>query len=107
MDVDKNINPDRFPEDDTYELERNNEDFEIAPWKDKRDKKEHIPTKGKSTLLHTEGKREEEEVSAFRSGVGDNDDLMVKLPESEEVKLPFQYASRYRGRKKHETEIYP
>lgn len=107
MAVDKNKNPDSFPEDETYDLGQNSENFVIAPWEDKRDKKEYIPAKGKSTLLHTEGGHEEEEISAFHSGIGDKDDLLVKLPETEELEIPFQYAARHKGRKEHRTTIYP
>jgi hypothetical protein len=48
-----------------------------------------------------------EKKHAFHSGIGDNDDLLVKQPASEDQTMPFQYAARMRGRRKHETLIHP
>lgn len=45
--------------------------------------------------------------NAIHSGIGDNDDLMVKKPQSEDATEEFQYAARLRGKKRHETMIYP
>jgi len=44
---------------------------------------------------------------AFRSGIGDNDDLQVKQPAGESQSIPFQYAARLRGRKRNEVMMYP
>lgn len=44
---------------------------------------------------------------AIHSGIGDNDDLLVKQPKEEDVTESFQYASRLRGKKRHNTMIYP
>ena len=107
MEIDENVNPDSFERDDAYELGRNDEDFEIDPWEDKRNRKDPVASKGQSTLLHTQGKESHEEVNAIRSGIGDNDDLYVKVPQEEVIEESFQYAARHRGRKKHETVIYP
>jgi uncharacterized membrane protein len=32
---------------------------------------------------------------------------LVKQPVAEDINMPFHYASRYRGKQKHETMIYP
>lgn len=45
--------------------------------------------------------------NAIHSGIGDNDDLFVKRPAKEDVTEDFQYATRLRGKKRHETMIYP
>ncbi|MES9780227.1 PA14 domain-containing protein [Bacillus thuringiensis] len=45
--------------------------------------------------------------NAIHSGIGDNDDLFTKSPQKEDVVEDFQYAARLRGKKKHETMIYP
>ncbi len=45
--------------------------------------------------------------SAIHSGIGDNDDLFVKRPNKEDVTEEFQYAARLRGKKRHDTMIYP
>lgn len=45
--------------------------------------------------------------NAIHSGIGDNDDLFVKRPKEEDVTETFKYATRLRGKKQHETMIYP
>lgn len=45
--------------------------------------------------------------NAIHSGVGDNDDLLVKQPAKEDVTEEFQYAARLRGKKRHQAMIYP
>jgi hypothetical protein len=45
--------------------------------------------------------------NAIHSGIGDNDDLFVKRPKQEDVTETFKYAARLRGKKRHETLIYP
>lgn len=100
------VNPDPLEE---LEEDTKQEDhkYNIDPWVDKKEKKEFIPSKGTSTKIYTDGKARDKEVSAFKSGIGDNDDLFVKQPDTEEMELDFKYAARLRGKKKHETMIYP
>lgn len=105
--MEKQLNPDSPIELEDHEIDRNDEDFQVDPWVNKHNKQPSVEAKGSSTLLHTEGKGETQETSAFHSGIGDHDDLLVKKPEEESIMLPFQYAARHRGRKKHETMIYP
>jgi PA14 domain len=69
--------------------------------------KPYIESSGQSTIHYTKGKAERDETYAIHSGIGDNDDLFVKAPAKEELEIPFQYAARYRGKKKHQTMIYP
>jgi hypothetical protein len=45
--------------------------------------------------------------NAIHSGIGDNDDLFVKRPQQEDITEEFEYAARLRGKKRHETPIYP
>ncbi|MCY9186612.1 PA14 domain-containing protein [Bacillus halotolerans] len=45
--------------------------------------------------------------NAIHSGIGDNDDLFVKRPKEENAEEQFQYAARLRGKKRHDTQIYP
>lgn len=45
--------------------------------------------------------------NAIHSGIGDNDDLFVKRPKTEDTTEDFQYAARLRGKKRHDTLIYP
>lgn len=100
-------NPDPLSDQDELanQIPPNYQDDE--PWVDKSKKKEYIESNGHSTLLYTKGKGSESKVHAFRSGIGDNDDLLVKKPNQEEANASFQYGVRLRGKKKHETMIYP
>lgn len=45
--------------------------------------------------------------NAIHSGIGDNDDLFVKRPQKEDITEDFEYAARLRGKKRHDTLIYP
>jgi hypothetical protein len=45
--------------------------------------------------------------NAIHSGIGDNDDLLVKRPVKEDITEDFRYAARLRGKKRHDTMIYP
>ncbi|ECP9029758.1 hypothetical protein FU976_08055 [Campylobacter jejuni] len=45
--------------------------------------------------------------NAIHSGIGDNDDLFIKRPVKEDVTEDFRYAARLRGKKRHDTMIYP
>src|SRR5699024_4669474 len=76
-------------------------------WVDKKEKATHIPAKGKPIESYTEGKRDTTEITAFKSGIGDRDDLLVKKPDHEALDTSFKYAARFRGKKKHETDVYP
>ncbi|CDQ41792.1 PA14 domain-containing protein [Virgibacillus salexigens] len=105
--MEENINPDPINVEETDEIERNDEDYQIDPWTEDNEMAEYIPPRGHLTEIQTEGKEEIEKVNAFHSGIGDNDDLFLKTPESEELTIPFKYAARHRGRKKHQTTIYP
>lgn len=62
---------------------------------------------GFSTLLYGQGRAVADKTKAFKSGIGDNDDLLVKKPEKENVVQSFKYSARLRGKKKHEILIYP
>ena len=100
-------NPDPLSDQDELanQIPPNYQDDE--PWVDKSKKKEYIESNGHSTLLYTKGKGSESKVHAFRSGIGDNDDLLVKKPNQEGANASFQYGVRLRGKKKHETMVYP
>ncbi len=50
---------------------------------------------------------EDRKRNAIHSGIGDHDDLFVKRPNKEDVTENFQYAARLRGKKRHDTMIYP
>ncbi len=100
-----NNNPDKL--NDLEEHTTNDEEYAIQPWIEKKEKKVFTPSSGLLTNIQQDGIATEEEINAFKSGIGDNDDLFVKTPNKEKMKLSFQYASRLRGKKKHETMIYP
>lgn len=99
------VDPDKYPE--TEVDIRIVTEAQPEPWVDKNVKKPYIDTAGNSTILYTKGKGERDEAYAFHSGVGDNDDLLVKAAEHEIIEEDFKYASRYRGKKKHEVSHYP
>jgi hypothetical protein len=76
-------------------------------WTDERFEESYIDGKGMSTILYGRSHGEEDPYYAFKSGIGDNDDLFVKKPESENDIQAFKYAARLRGKKKHQIMIYP
>jgi hypothetical protein len=76
-------------------------------WTDPKFEPNYIDGKGSSTILYGRAHGAVDPAYAFKSGIGDNDDLMVKKPESENTVQAFQYAARLRGRRKHQIMIYP
>ena len=98
-------NPDPIEIDDKTK-DMANDELTIT-WKDIKEKKEFIELPGQSTIHYQKGNNLQEEEKAFQSGIGDHDDLFVKKKDHERIEMPFQYAARLRGKKKHETQIYP
>ncbi len=76
-------------------------------WKDIRFENPYKETKGMLTSSQGRASGTEDNLYAFKSGIGDNDDLLVKQPMSENDIQSFQYAARLRGTKEHRIMIYP
>jgi|GEM_PF-6546132 len=76
-------------------------------WDDIQKHPNYIESPGMLTSMYTRTSGEEDPNYAFHSGIGDQDDLQVKKPQSENIVQAFQYAARLRGKKKHSIMIYP
>jgi hypothetical protein len=91
------------PNSETYFPTEDNEE----QWIDQKFEDSYIDGKGSSTILYGRAQGEVDPAYAFHSGIGDQDDLMVKKSESENTVQAFRYAARMRGRRKHQVMIYP
>ncbi|GAK42073.1 hypothetical protein TCA2_4565 [Paenibacillus sp. TCA20] len=76
-------------------------------WTDVEKDPNYIESPGMLTSMYTRTSGEEDPNYAFHSGIGDQDDLLVKKPQLENSVQPFQYAARLRGKKRHSIMIYP
>lgn len=100
------MNPDQFPDSElpNRNIKQNTDDHIV--WKTDEEKQK-VMSPGVIDAPYLQGKTQNRPIKAIKSGVGDQDDLLVKKPEKETLSKDFKISARLEGEQQHSINHFP